>query len=89
MFKKGKSGNPGGRPKNTEIQMLRDAFEKAKGVKGDQSFLESCAIRAYTDTPLAIALLRKLLPDMTRQEIESAGDIKIVITSYKDAVAKN
>jgi len=67
-WEKGTSGNPLGRPKNPEIQLLRDALEMAKKEKGI-NLLNNIVLRAYESDTLAIAILRKLIPDMTHNDI--------------------
>jgi len=61
-WRKGISGNPKGRPKNAEIELLRGALDKAKKKKGIY-FLDHFVERAYESDQVAIALARKILPD--------------------------
>jgi len=64
---KGKSGNPTGRPTGStgrfSVKALHEALAKVEAEKGE-SFLENVIRRAYTEDSVAIALLRKLLPDL-------------------------
>ena len=84
-WKPGQSGNPAGRPKLPEIQELRDALQATKELKGGQSLLQSICARAYDDSSLAIAIMRKLLPDMTKAEIEETKELIINIVDYSKA----
>ena len=73
-FKKGEINNPKGRPKGSKnrfsVAELQKAFQKAAKTKGS-SILEHLALKAYDDTTLAIALLRKMLPDTKQLELTS------------------
>ena len=61
-WKKGESGNPNGRPRKPEAEMLREALEKAKNKLG-KDFIEHFVELAYRNPQVAIALAKKLLPD--------------------------
>jgi len=66
-WKQGVSGNPSGRP-SAERAALRKAMEKAAKVNGDKSFLQHFVERAYLSDVVAVALARKILPDMTETD---------------------
>lgn len=68
-FKSGEewNGNRNGRPKNSEAQELRDALSKV-GKEKRKPFLEHCAEKAYQSEAMAIAILKKLVPDLTKDE---------------------
>jgi len=55
-------GNRKGRPHKPEIEELRQAFEKVAQEKGER-FLVNYVRRAYKDSPMAIALLKKVIAD--------------------------
>lgn len=68
MFQKGQSGNASGRPKGIKnkftVAELQKAFQKASKKHNNVSFLDHITDLAYTDNQVAIALLKKLLPDL-------------------------
>jgi len=68
-WKRGVSGNPKGRPYKPEIAQLREALEKAEE-KYDKSFLQHIVERAYVNDQVAIALLRKIVPDKIKASTE-------------------
>ena len=70
-FIKGVSGNPKGAPKKPEDEQLRLALEKAKKQNGDVSFLEHYCDLAYKDKSVAVALANKILPDLSKSEVET------------------
>lgn len=81
-FTKGKSGNPNGRPKRPEVEELRQAL-KAVAEKKDKTFITSYTERAYTSDPMAIALLKKLVPDLTEGELgNNAREILMQIIDF-------
>jgi len=68
MFQKGEVSNPKGRPKGTKnkwsVTALEKAFAKAAKTHGKKNILEHLADKAYNDNNLAIALLKKMMPDL-------------------------
>ena len=64
----GISGNLRGHPGAPERRMLRDALQRAKAKNGGVDLIEHCVAKSYTDTQLAIAILRKILPDLSNDE---------------------
>lgn len=73
-WKKGETGNPNGRPRKPEVDLLRNALEKAR--KGHRiDFLEHFVERAYENDNVAIALARKLIPDKIFSELEHKFNI--------------
>ena len=65
--------NMNGRPKRPEVEELRKALKYAQKQQKGVSFLSDYCVKAYTDSPRAIALLRKLVPDLTEADLTSAG----------------
>ena len=68
QFEPGHSGNPDGRPPGVNRE-IEDALIRARARNGNVSLLDNVCDRAYNDTPLAIALLRKRYPDMKQVEV--------------------
>jgi hypothetical protein len=65
---KGVSGNPFGRPKSPEREELRKALEYAQKTQ-DKSFLQHFVNRAFENDAVAIALAKKLLPDLEEKDL--------------------
>lgn len=86
-FPKGKdwNGNRLGPPRQPEIQLLREALEKAKQKKG-KDFLQHFVERAYENDAVAIALAKKLIPD----QLEGKGfENKTFILRWKEETSDN
>lgn len=64
-WKKGQSGNPGGRRKGRTpaIEMLEAAI-KAESAKRKKSLYQHMVERAFEDDTVLVALCRKFLPDL-------------------------
>lgn len=77
QIKKGEVRNPFGRPARPEIQELREALEKARK-NHDKSFLEHFVEKAYQDNNVAIALAKKILPDLTDMSADLRGRIILI-----------
>lgn len=77
-FKSGKdwNGNKNGRPKGSKnkfsVAELQKAFEKAAKKNKGKTILEHLAEEAYSDSTLAVALMKKMLPDMRTIEMIGA-----------------
>lgn len=69
---KGKSGNPKGAPKKPEIDLLRDAIEKAQNKRG-VTLLDHFVERAYENDKVLIALGKKIIPDLSNV----SGDLNL------------
>lgn len=71
-WKKGVSGNPKGKPKGAKTKFgladLKKALDKAAKNHNGQTLLESVCERAYADNQIAVAILKKLLPDLKQVE---------------------
>ena len=71
--------NPNGRPRKPEIEALRKALARAKK-RHKEDFLDHFIDLAYKETPAAIALAKKFLPDMKSE------DINITSKTFADIV---
>ncbi len=86
-WKKGKSANPKGRPpgiKNFTISDLIDAIrevEKEKEIGLYKKFVN----KAYVNSAVMIALIKKLIPDKTHTEIEGVGDTEIIMSTARES----
>lgn len=68
-FKKGQSGNPKGRPQKgkAETDELRKAIKLVEGRK-KKKFLIHVIERSFENDQVAIAVLKKLIPDLRYSE---------------------
>ena len=82
-WKKGQSGNPKGRHKKPEIQKLRDALDKVEKKK-KTTFIEHFVEKAFTEKDYAIALARKILPDLKALDVAAAEGLVINIVSENE-----
>lgn len=79
-FGKGNCANPNGRPRVPEIQILREALQKAKEIHG-KDFIEHFVDLAYKDKNVAIALAKKLIPDKLEGEGFASSSITNIFNS--------
>ncbi len=70
-FKKGQSGNPSGMKKGTVdfISQLKSELKNVEKEKGT-SLIKFAIQKAYTNPQVLIALLKKIIPDMTQSDIK-------------------
>lgn len=77
-WKKGESGNPKGRPRNSEIEELRRAIrsvERKKKKKLFEQFIE----RAFKSDAVLVATIKKLVADKTQTEVDLGGEVNVNI----------
>ena len=90
-FKKGVSGNPAGRGKGAldMVNELRKSLERV-GKKKKKSFIDHFVETAYEDNSVLVALGKKVLPDLLRQENpqDSSTRIYILEQAHKDGTKK-
>ena len=74
VFQKGQSGNPKGRPKKPVLEKLEAALKK-EGKNQGITFFQHVASRAFQDDGMAVAVLKKILPD--KKSVE--GTVKLEV----------
>lgn len=91
MNKEGKGGfndhpeniNRKGVPRRPEIQKFREALARVEGEKGVE-LLEHAIRTAFEDKNVLIAVIRKILPDLSQVEMES-----FTLADMMDVLRKN
>lgn len=71
-WQKGQSGNPSGNKRVSERQLLWDAIHKVEKDK-KETVLEVFVKRAWEDNRVLVALVDRLIPKLTSQEVTTPG----------------
>lgn len=66
-FVKGQTGNPNGRPRAPEIELVRQAIAETEKEK-KKSLWKHLVEQAYVDNTVLTALAKKFVPDLTKDE---------------------
>ena len=74
VWKKGQSGNPKGRVKKPKIEQLEAELRKEGKARG-VTFFQHVAQLAYKSESMAVAVLKKVLPDLKQIE----GNVKLEV----------
>ena len=77
-LKKGSVINPKGISGRVTILDLQNALN-SHGKKISEDFWAMVARKAYTDSTILVAVLKKILPDKIKGELEGGGDIYNII----------
>jgi len=84
VFQKGQSVNPSGKVGRATRELL-DVLKEVGEVKG-KTFIKHFVERAYSEDAVAIALAKKILPDLTN-DVGGADRIMQLIVDSKDIPA--
>ena len=82
-FVKGKSGNPKGAPKKPVTVMLWDELGKAEK-KHKKHLIAHAVEQAYTDNGVLAIVLKKILPDLNKNENTDTVRVVSMMTIKKD-----
>jgi len=81
--------NPGGKPKdirNAQANLMKalKKIEKIKGISGGYTFLEHYVKEAFKDKVMAIALLKKIVPDLKSVDVteENKEVWQVILQSF-------
>ena len=84
-----KFGRPRGSTGEQYSKILIEALREDAKAHGGQHLIEYAIRKARTSKPLLIAILKKVLPDMTAAELTAAGgNFQINITKYNGGDVK-
>ena len=75
---KGQTGNPHGRPKKPEAEILRVALESDKKKNGNH-LIEHAIAMSRRDNALLAQILKKILPDKIEGELGLKLETRIII----------
>lgn len=80
VFKVGEVANPKGRPKNPQAELLREALIKDQELNDGEHFVAYCVKKGRKDVQMAIAILKKILPDLEHLDLGVDRDIHELIS---------
>ncbi len=85
MFKKGEVANPGGRISAERAELIKALADV--GTEQGKTFLKHFVERAFADNQVAIALAKKILPDMSHTDYgdETLEAVKQIILKAANA----
>lgn len=72
-WKKGESGNPGGRPSEARAELEKALDAAGKKRNPTTTFLKHVATKAYEDTGILKAVIDKFLPDLKSVDAKVSG----------------
>lgn len=78
-FKKGNNCNPAGRPRQPEIEKLRQAVAEVEAEQ-KKSLYKHLVEQAFKDSSVLVALTKKFVPDITKADIDVGVNIPKGIT---------
>ena len=81
-FKKGQTSNPHGRPRQPEIEKLRQAVAEVEAEK-KVSLYKHLVEQAFKDNAVLTALTKKFVPDITKADIDISSPVGMII-HFKD-----
>ena len=80
QWKKGESGNPKGRPRTPAISLLRKAMGEVE-LEQRKSLFKHIVERAYVSDVVAVAIMRKLVPDIQDLKVEGQMTLKDIMST--------
>lgn len=80
QWKPGQSGNPKGRPKTPAISLLRKAMGEVE-LEKRKSFFKHVVERAYKSDVVAVAIMRKIVPDIQDLKVEGQMTLKDIMST--------
>ena len=79
---KGYTGNPNGRPRKPEIELVRRAMAETE-LEKKKSFWKHLIEQSYEDNAVLIAVARKFIPDLSHDDSMAEAIRTILIRATK------